>query len=178
MEDFDIGINIMVVIVALAALYKAVDGYKKGIVKEVVSLISMVVLCLTVALIANGVSSYLEGRFVSVAFIVILFTVLGIAHHFLKLVLFPAKLAAKLPIIHSVDKLLGFVFGAAEVVLLLWTLYTFIMMMDMGPVGQVILSYTEDSAVLSWLYQRNYLAYGIECLLDEFSFVPLPLFGQ
>ena len=178
MEDFDIGINIMVVIVALAALYKAVDGYKKGIVKEVVSLISMVVLCLTVALIANGVSSYLEGRFVSVAFIVILFTVLGIAHHFLKLVLFPAKLAAKLPIIRSVDKLLGFVFGAAEVVLLLWTLYTFIMMMDMGPVGQVILSYTEDSAVLSWLYQRNYLAYGIECLLDEFSFVPLPLFGQ
>lgn len=178
MDHFDIGINIMVVIAALAALCKAVDGYKKGIVKEVVSLISMIVLCLTVALIANGVSSYLEGKFISVVFIVILFTALGITHHFLKLVLFPAKLAAKLPIIRSVDKLLGFVFGAAEVVLVLWTLYTFIMMMDMGAVEEVILSYTEDSTVLSWLYQHNYLAYGIERLLDEFSFIPLPVFGQ
>ncbi len=178
MEGFDMGINIMAIIFALAILCKAVDGYKKGIVKEVVSLISMVVLCLTVVLIANGVSSYLEGRFINVAFIVILFTVLGIAHHFLKLVLFPAKLAAKLPIIRSVDKLLGFVFGAAEVVLVLWTLYTFIMMMEMGAVGQVILSYTEESAALSWLYRHNYLAYGIERLLDEFSFMPLPVFGQ
>lgn len=178
MESFDISINIMLIIVAIAALGKAVDGYKKGIVKEVISLISMIVLCLTVALIANGVSSYLEGRFINVVLMIILFTILGIAHHFLKLVLFPAKLAAKLPIVHFIDKLLGFVFGAAEVILILWTVYTFIMMMDMGAIGQIILSYTEDSEFLSWLYQHNYLAYGIERMLEEFSFIPLQLFIQ
>lgn len=171
-------VNIMLIIFVLAVIGKAADGYKKGMVSEVVALITMIVLCLTVALVANGVNSYLDGKILNVMIMIILFSVLGIAHHFLKLALFPAKLAAKLPLIRFVDKLLGFVFGAAEVVLLLWTIYTFVMMMDMGAVGQVILSYTEDSAILSWLYEHNYIAYGIERILKEFSFVPLEFFGQ
>ena len=171
-------INIMLIIFVLAVIGKAADGYKKGMVKEVVALITMIVLCLTVALVANGVNSYLDGRIINVMVMIILFSVLGIAHHFLKLVLFPAKLAAKLPLIRFVDKLLGLVFGAAEVVLILWTVYTFVMMMDMGAIGQMILSYTEDSAVLTWLYERNYIAYGIERLLKEFSFIPLEFFTQ
>lgn len=171
-------INIMLIIFVLAVIGKAVDGYKKGMVKEVVALITMIVLCLTVALVANGVNSYLDGKIINVMVMIILFSALGIAHHFLKLVLFPAKLAAKLPLVRFADKLLGFVFGAAEVVLILWTVYTFVMMMDMGAIGQMILSYTEDSAVLTWLYERNYIAYGIERLLKEFSFIPLEFFIQ
>lgn len=169
------GFNIMLVVVIVIALCKAIDGYKKGIVKEVLSLISMIVLCLVVALIANGVNSYLDGKFVNVAIMVILFSIVGVVHHLLGLALFPAKLAAKLPVIHFVDKLLGVVFGIFEVVLVLWTIYTMIMMMDMGAIGQLILSYTEESPFLSWLYQHNYVAYGIECMLEEFSYIPLQL---
>lgn len=165
----------MLIVVLAAALFKMADGYKKGIVKEVVSLISMVVLCLVAALIANGVSSYLDGRFVNLALIVILFVIVVTVHHLLNLVLFPAKLAAKLPVVHFLDKLLGIVFGLFEIVLLLWTVYTFIMMMDTGSTGQVILAYTEESPVLLWLYQHNYLAYGIERMLDEFRFLPIQL---
>lgn len=175
MEGFDINMNIMLIIVAISAVWKAVDGYKKGLVKEVVSLLSMIVLCLVVALVANGINSYLEGSFVKMSLMVILFVVLVIVHHLLGLVLFPAKLAAKLPVIHFADKLLGIVFGVFEVVLVLWTVYTFVMMSDLGVVGQLILSFTEESKVLSWMYQHNYLAYGIQCLLKEFSFIPLQL---
>lgn len=167
--------NIMLIVVAAAALYKIFDGYKKGIVKEVVSLISMIVLCLVAALIANGVNSYFDGRYLNLALMIILFVVVVVAHHLLSLVLFPAKLASKLPVIHTVDKLLGAVFGVFEIVLLLWTIYTFIMMMDTGATGQIVLAYTEESPFLLWLYQHNYLAYGIERMLDEFSFVPIQL---
>ena len=79
----------------------------------------------------------------------------------------------KLPVIHFADKLLGIVFGALEVILILWTIYTLIMMMDMGMIGQVILSYTEDSKILAWFYEHNYLAYGIERMMEKFDFVPL-----
>lgn len=166
-------INIMLIIAVIAAVCKMVDGYKKGMVKEIISLVSMVVLCLVAALIANGVHSYFDGNFFNVAVAVVLLTVLGIVHHLLSLVFFSAKLVAKLPVVHFVDKIAGIAFGVVEVILILWTIYAFIMMMDIGAIGQVILSYTEDSPILLWIYEHNYLARWIEQLLEEFSFTPL-----
>ena len=163
------GIKLMLIIVAAAFVLKIVDGYKKGMVKEIVSLVSLIVLCLVVALIGGGVHSYMSGKIVSVIVIVILLALVGIAHHLLNVVFFPAKLVAKLPIISSVDKLLGIVFGALEVVLLLWTLYTFIMMMDLGIIEEVLLSYTRESKILAWFYQHNFLAYWIENLIGDFA---------
>ncbi len=167
-------INLLLIIVIIAAVVKAVDGYKKGMVKEVISLVSLGILCMVIALVAGVISSYHAGKVFGMIVMVVLLALLGIVHHLLSVVFFSAKLVSKLPVIHFLDKLLGIVFGFFEVLLILWTLYTFAMMMDLGAIGQVILSYTEESAILSWFYRHNYLAYGIEQLLSEFSFVPLP----
>lgn len=168
-----LNINIMLVAVVIVAVIKVADGYKKGVVKEVVSLVSMVALCLVAALIAYGVNGYHDGKVFNVAVAVILFILVMTVHHLLGLVLFPAKLFSKLPVVHTVDKLLGVVFGFFEIILILWTIYTFLMMMDMGAIGQAVLKYTEESAVLKWIYQHNYLAQWIGAFLDEFDFVPL-----
>ena len=124
-------------------------------------------------MIANGVRDYFDGKIVNVVVAVVLLSALGIVHHLLSLVFFSAKMVVKLPIVHSLDKLLGIVFGAAEVVLVLWTVYAFIMMLDVGAIGRIILSYTEESRLLLWLYQHNYVAQWIEKLLEEFNFIPL-----
>lgn len=166
-------LNIMLAVTVIAALIKMVDGYRKGIVKEVISLVSLVVLSVVAALIAYGVNSYHDGRVFNVAVIVILLILLLTAHHLLGLVFFSAKLATKLPVIHFVDKLLGIVFGVFEIVLVLWTLYAFMMMMDIGAIGQAILTWTEKSKLLTWIYEHNYLAKGIESFLDRFRFAPL-----
>ena len=107
-----LNINIMLIIVVIAVVCKMVDGYKKGMVKEIISLVSMVILCLVAALIANGVHSYFDGKFFNVVIAVVVLTVLGIVHHLLSLLFFSAKLVAKLPVIHFVDKILGIAFGA------------------------------------------------------------------
>lgn len=169
----NLNINLMLIIVVIAVVYKVADGYKKGMTKEVISFVSLIVLCIVGALIAGGVNNYFDGKFFNVAAMVFLLALVGIIHHLLGVVFFSAKLVAKLPVIRFVDKLLGIVFGGLEVVLILWTIYTMIMMMDMGAVGQVILSYTEDSKALTWFYQHNYLAYGIERMMEKFDFVPL-----
>ena len=169
----DININVLFIVAIIVMVFNVVQGYKHGMVKAVISLVSMVVLCVVVALLANAVSSYHDGKFYNLAVMVILLALLGIAHHLLGVVFFSAKMIAKLPVISFLDKMLGIVFGVCETVLILWTVYTFTMMMDMGMIGQMILAYTEDNQILSWLYQHNYLAYGIQRLLAEFSFVPL-----
>lgn len=168
-----LGLNVMLVIVVIAVVIKMADGYKKGMVREVISLISLVVLCVVAALIAYGVNGYHDGKVFHVVLAVILFILVMTAHHLLGLVFFSAKLFSRLPIVHTLDKLLGIVFGIFEVVLLLWTVYAFIMMMDMGAIGQAILAYTEENALLTWIYQHNYLAQWIGAFLDEFDFVPL-----
>lgn len=170
--------NYLLICLAVLAIINIMAGYKRGMVKAIISLVSLVILCVVVSLLAFGISSYNGGRFFHVALAVILLTVLAVVHHLLSLVFFSAKLIAKLPVVHSLDKLLGIVFGLVETVLILWTLYTFVMMMDLGEIENMLVVWTEDSRLLTWFYQHNYLAYGIARLLEEFSFIPLAeLFG-
>ena len=157
--------NILLIIVAIAALCKMVDGYKKGMVKEIISLISMIVLCMVAGLVAFGAKGYMSGKIGGVIISVVLLCLIGIAHHLLGLVFFSAKVITKLPVIHSADKLLGIVFGIFEVVLVLWTIYTFIMLGNTGVIGGLISDYTADSQVLSWIYRYNLVAYGIEKII-------------
>lgn len=168
----DIVINPLLISVMILAVCKAVDGYKKGMVKEIISLVSMAVLGATAALLAGAFSSYNDGKIFNVVVAVVLLTVLIIAHHLLKIVFFSAKLVSKLPVIHFVDKLLGVVFGLFEVVLLLWTVYTLVMMLELGAIEEMILSYTEDSRLLKGLYQYNYMALLVESILAKISIMP------
>ena len=105
-------LNIVTIIVAVVFLIKIIDGLKKGVVKEICSLVSMFGLCALAALVVGGIRSYNTGKILNVIIAVVLISLLSIAHHLLKLVLFPAKLASKLPVVHTADKLLGAVFGA------------------------------------------------------------------
>lgn len=169
----DIDINILLLGVAGFTVINMMRGYKKGMVKAIISLVSLIILCVVATLLAYGIGSYHQGNFFHVMLVVFLLAILGIVHHLLDVVFFSAKMVAKLPVIHSADKLLGIVFGALETVLILWTVYTFVMMMNLGTVGEYIVASTEQSAFLTWLDQNNYLARGIAPLLEEFDFRPL-----
>lgn len=167
--------NILLIIVAVAALYKLVDGFKKGIIKEIISLISMVVLCMVAGLVAFGAKNYMSGKVAGVIIAVFLLCLIGLAHHFLGVVFFSAKVIAKLPVIHFADKLLGAVFGIFEVALILWTIYTFIMMGNLGNMGVVagiITEYTGESQILTWIYQHNLIAVGIEKIIGDPRQIP------
>lgn len=150
--------NIMLLIVLVVMIYKIVEGYKKGMVKEIISFVSLLVMCVVVVLIGAGLHSYMEKRILGIVIAVLLLTLVGIAHHLLKVVFFSAKVIAKLPIIHTGDKLLGVIAGVLEVIVILWTIYTFIMYFGMGMIGNMILEYTNQSKVLTLIYEYNLLA--------------------
>ena len=179
--DFVNSFNYLLLCLIILAVINVVSGYRKGMVKAIVSLVSLVIMCVVVLLIAHGIGSYNAGNAFHVALTVVLLVVLGLVHHLLFVVFSSAKLVVKLPVIKSLDKLLGIVFGLLETILILWTIYTFVMMMDLGVLEDMIVVWTDKNPVLTWLYQYNYLAYGIERLLGEFSFIPLAeilSFGQ
>lgn len=162
-------INIFLIIVFCFLFFKICDGYSKGMVRQIVSLISLIFLCLVVLLIGNGLSNYQNGKMLNVVVMVMLLAVLGIVHYFINMVFFSAKLLAKLPIVHGVDKLLGVAVGILETVLILWTIYAFTMIMDLGPIGDFVLQGTSESKFLTWFYENNQLVKWIQVLGAELN---------
>ena len=161
--------NIMVIIVLFLLVFKIVDGFKKGMVKEIISLVSLLIMCVVVVLIGAGLHSYMEKKVLGIVITVLLLSLVGIAHHLLKVVFFSAKVISKLPIIHTGDKLLGMVVGALEVLIMLWTLYTFIMYFELGMIGSLIIEYTEQSKLLTFVYEYNLLAPIVSGVVSELA---------
>lgn len=161
--------NILLIIAAVLLLLNVVDSYKKGMVKSIISFVSLIVLCIVVALIGNGLQSYFRGEVLNVIIMILLLCVLGIVHHLLGVLFFSAKMISKLPIVHSLDKILGVVVGVLKTVLIVWTIYTFVIMMDMGMIGVQIVEYTQENGILTWFYEHNYLAHWVEKLAVQFN---------
>ena len=163
-------LNLLLIITAVILLCMVVDGYKKGMVRALISLISLLITCVVLFLLGNALSSYFDGRFFNVIITLLLLAAIGLVHHLLNVVFFSAKVISKLPIVHSLDKLLGIVVGILETVLIVWTIYAFNIFRDLGTLGQVIVDYTRDSKILTCLYENNYLAYLIEQLGQKLPF--------
>ena len=162
--------NILVIILLVLLFCNVVNGYNRGMVKSVISFVSLIILCIFVSLVGSVLQSYTQGKYLSLILAVLLLGVLGILHHLLGVVVLPAKLVSKLPVIHSGDKLLGIVFGALETVVITWVLFLINYYFNLGEIGIKITECTESNAVLTWLYEQNYLFYLTELLcgrLDE-----------
>ena len=155
-------INFLLLIVLGVALIKLIDGYKKGIIKEIISLVSLLVLCAVVALVAGGISCYQDKKILHVVVAFLLLGVLGVVHHLLGVVFFSAKMISKLPVVHFADKLLGGVFGVLEVLLVLWSIDTLVLMMDENSLTNLYATYVNDSELLTWISDKNYLSRFVE----------------
>jgi uncharacterized membrane protein required for colicin V production len=169
----EIQMNLMLIAAALFALFKVVDGYKKGMIKEVVSLVTLILMGIMVVLISKGLHSYMEKEVVGVIIAVVLMALLGVVHHLLNVVFFSAKMISKLPVISWINKVLGAVFGVLEVILTLQIIYVFIMYFGLGMIGQQILEYTRESIVLTKIYQYNVVAKLVENLMNQLPALPL-----
>lgn len=161
--------NVMMLIVLFVLVFKVVDGYKKGMIKELISLISLLIMCVVVTLIGAGLYSYMQKQAVGILVTILLLSLVGIAHHLLKAVFFSARVISKLPIIHAGDKFLGMLVGVLEVVVMLWTLYTFIVYFELGMIGELILEYTRQSKALTLIYEYNFLAPIVSNVVAELA---------
>ena len=59
-------LNLLLVIMAVVLICMVMDGYKKGMVKSLISLISLLITCVVLFLIGNGLSSYFDGKIFNV----------------------------------------------------------------------------------------------------------------
>ena len=149
--------NITLIIVLLIVIISSVHGFKKGITKELSSLISWVVTLFVMSLVIMLYTSFNNSETKNTIFTVIILAVVGIIYSVVRFVLKPAKFIAKLPLFHFLDQLLGLVIGVAEGFLIVWLLYVLNESGIFGVVGEMIRTDTARSEILSLIYDYNYL---------------------
>lgn len=165
--------NLLVIVVLIILAFEIAQGYKRGMVREVLSFLSLILMCFFIALVASGINKYFKGSVGGVIIVLFLLSVLGVVRHLLRLAFFPLKIVSKLPIVSWADKLLGAVAGVLETVFIVWIVYALIMLFDLGMIGEMIIDCTQGNAILSWLYANNWLAYFLQAIHAKMSFLPL-----
>ena len=163
--------NLLVIVALVVAILKIRSGYKRGMVKEVIMLVTLIITCIMVALIANGLKSYNQGHIFNAVLMILLLILLAVVQLVLKPIFFSAKIVVKLPIVSWVDKMLGMIVGFLETILLLWTLDFFVMIMEMGGISEQILEWTRGNIVLRWFFEHNYLAKFLEVISPKVQFL-------
>lgn len=151
-------------------------GYRKGLVKEVIKCVSLLVSSASVVLLSSVLKSYTSKQFVEMLIMIIMVLVVSIANKLIKMLLEGIKVIAELPVISLVNKLAGAIFGVAQAILIVWFAFCLIGMYDLGIIGENIHMYISDSEILTVLYENNMLAgIGEKVLGSEFQMKTLEM---
>lgn len=164
--------NLLLIAAIVVAVLKMRSGFKRGLVKEVIMLVTLFIICTMIALIANGLQSFSQGQTFHAIVMIFFLMFLGAVQFLLKPIFFSAKIVVNLPIVSWLDHLLGLLLGLVESILLLWTLYFFVMIMDMGAISEQILEWTRENALLRWFFENNYLAWFLSIISQKVQFLP------
>ena len=117
---------IALIIIAIIFIWRITAGFRKGMIQEIISLIAMVIAGVCVILILGAAGSYLNQEIGKTIQMIAVLAVVCLIYRLVHVLFTSLELISKLPIIKSVDKLLGAVVGLAEAVLIVGFLVYFL----------------------------------------------------
>lgn len=167
--------NLLLIVLGIVLIWRVIEGFRVGMVREIISFVSLVVMSVAIVLLGIALSSYMDKDIIKMIVAVILFLVLCIVHRVISLLFFSAKVISKLPVVHGLDRLAGGIVGVLETVLIVWVIFALLMSFGLGVLGQQLILYIKESRILSFLYEHNYLAYWVSLLSEKAALLPLDL---
>lgn len=149
--------NILLIVLAIILIWRVSAGVKRGVVRETIAFINVIFVALVLGLVCMIFHAYHAENYLSIVLLLVGIVVLSILYSLLKIVFFSAKVISKLPVVSSVDRLLGLVIGAAEALIVFWAMCCVCMYVDLGVLEEQITMMIGESQLLTWLYQYNLL---------------------
>ena len=162
--------NILLIALAIIMVLRIKKKKKKGIVREALSLVSVLFVVLIVGIVSMITSAYHESNYIAIAVMLVIIVVLSIVYSIIKIVFFPAKVLTKLPVLSSMDKLCGLILGVVETLLGFWGMCYAIMNIEFGTLNEQVFIMIGESKLLTALYQYNLLGVLLETLKAKIVF--------
>ena len=114
---------IFALIIFLLFIWRIRQGFRNGIMKEIVTILSGVISLVSVALVFFAISSYREKALSMFALCVIGLAVLGAVFKLCSLILRPILALSNISVIGALDSILGAVMGAMEAAAISFLVY-------------------------------------------------------
>ena len=150
-------INILFVIVVLILAAVAAWGWKRGLLESVVRIVSCILGILVVIVIAKGIGSFSQKRYVQVIMALLLLVLIQVIHKIVKFLADTFRLVRAIPVGRLADKLAGALLGLAESVLVIWSLLLLIGVTDLLGLNDWIKEQVGQSRFLMLIYYNNYM---------------------
>ena len=149
--------NILLIVLAVILVWRISAGVKRGVVREVIAFVNVIFVAVVLGLVCMIFNAYHAGNYLGIVLLIVGIVALSVIYSLLKIVFFSAKVISKLPVVSSVDRLLGLVIGAAETLIIFWAMCCVFMYVDLGVLEEQLMLMIRDSALLTCLYQYNLL---------------------
>ena len=114
---------IFILIICLLAVWRIKKGFRNGMTKEIINILSIFVALVCVTLIFWAVSSAVAHTFSTLMVCAAGLIIIGIIYKLCHLILKPLTAILNISLIHGLDKMLGAVMGFGEAALCVYFLY-------------------------------------------------------
>lgn len=128
--DIDIRKLAFAIAVCLLVLWRVKRGFKNGILKEIVNILSGAISLVCVALVFYAVSSVMAGAMSTLTVCVIALIVLGILFKVCNLIFKPILALGDVAVVGGINKFLGAVLGLAEAGVIAYLVYRVCLYLD------------------------------------------------
>ena len=149
--------NLTLIVITFIMVVMIVRGYKRGMAKEIVRLISLLVTLFVISLIIMLYTSLRARETKNTIFTIIVLLMVAVIYSVVRIFLKSVKLLSKLPVIKIIDKLLGVFVGGMEGLLIVWLFYLLNEGGVFGPITERIIADTAASELLTKICEYNYL---------------------
>lgn len=153
----EMGMNITMIIVLLIIVSGAFKGWKMGLIQEIVSLVSLVVLVGVLLLIFSGIQSFHDKNYVQIVVIVIMLVIISFATKIGSLISKLGKSVAELPLLSLLNRSGGLVVGVAEALFFIWVGMVVMIMFENTEISQFLIAEVNENAFLHYLFDINFL---------------------
>lgn len=153
--------NLLVVIFIILMIFKIYRGFKNGFAKEVNGLVSLFMALIVLSIALLLLAGIIEKNAKIIVVSTVMLIVVSFIHRLVNMLMKSIETISKLPLINLVNMLLGAAAGALKILVVFWIIYVIIGNFPTGKLGEQMMTWTEQSAIMINVYNKNYIAHWI-----------------
>ncbi len=150
--------NVLAVIFILLVACGIWKGFKNGLANEINGLLSLFMALIVISTALLFLGGILQKNTKVIVISAVILVIVSFLYRLLGMLMKSIETVAKLPLISLVNRLAGAIAGALEIFIIFWMLYIIVDSFPTGMFGKRIMEWTEESALLMSIYNRNYIA--------------------
>lgn len=112
--------NIVLIVVLIIIACTAINGYKKGMIDELISFVALIAGIALLGIVASVIGNYITKQTSKMVIGIVLFIAIVILMQVAQLISKGLRLIFHLPIISGVNKVAGLALGVLEGIVMLW----------------------------------------------------------